>query len=324
MSAAALELFPDTPPAREELAGFLAAWIPAQDGLPWARRLAHWWTQNPAAATNPVRGYWARENGRIVGYGGSIPAEYALEGHRLPALWATSMVTAPRHPAVAAKIFLNQRHFQHTHLICHSTPNARVQDALVKMGARQATRVTRHFFAVGPCSMLRGRHGWPALPQDRTLVTDLARVTALARAYQRAERIEKWVTVESLRWYCDSPMRRHHFVGLVDRHGVLDTYLLLTPRSARGIRMYDVIEAFTTQEDDAPLHALLGALVRDPGLLPGPALALSTTTFEDDPRWRAAPALLRRQRHLNHFFLMPEGMQTTPKHHVVAEGDWGL
>ncbi|MBL9133880.1 MAG: hypothetical protein JNG86_21895 [Verrucomicrobiaceae bacterium] len=319
-----LDPCPDTLEARQRLSGFLADRWPIPGAQMWEARLTHWWAANPAARENAIRGYWARSGDRIVGYGGCIPAEYAFEGRKLPALWGTSMVMEPESPGIAAKLFLKHRHLQRDHLICHSTPNPRVQTALLKMGARACTSVHRHFFAAGWISALRGRHWWPLIASGRTVITNPDHVTALARPWQRADRVEKWITPESLRWYCGSSMREHHFLGVTDAAGTLTSYLIVTPKSVKGLRMWDVIDAFSTEEDGHELSALMGVLVRDPDILPGGAAFVTTAAFEGDTRWDHAPALLRRAQRVNHFFLLPDALRHVPKHTVIAEGDWGL
>ena len=165
---------------------------------------------------------------------------------------------------------------------------------------------------------------WPALPAHQRVVTDPAAVTAIARPYQRADRIEKWITPEYLRWFCRSTTRTHHFLGLVDAAGTLSSYLLVTSRPVRGLRSWDVLESFTTNEDRSELYALIGHLVKEPGLLSGGAVLVTAAAFPDDLTWQPPPAILCRNQRVCHFFLLSEALRQAPKHTVMAEGDLGL
>lgn len=315
--------YPDTTDARRALVAFLEQhWEPGRSN-DWERRMRHWWDDNPAADDNSERGRWVHANGRMVAFGGAIPATMAWQGTQHQALHATTLCVSEAAPKAAALMFLKQREVAQQQMITHTTPNPRVQAALVRMGARAETSVTRHYLPAGIGSRLRGRSWWPSLPADKRLVTDPAAVAALARPYQKAERIEKWITPEYLRWFCRSPMREHHFLGIVDGDGVLSSYLLVTSRRIKGLRSWDVLEAFTTA-DEAELHALAGLLVREPGLLPGGATLVTTTSFPNDHVWDDTPALMRRVQRVCHFFLMPEALRDAPKHSVMAEGDLGL
>lgn len=316
--------YPDTLAARAELVEFLNRQLPPQNGHGWEQRLRHWWDENPAAAINPERGRWVHSEGRLVAYGGSIPALHAWQERICQTVYATTFCMDGQFPKAAALIFLQQREVAEQRMIIHSTPSPRIQEALFKMGSRAEQTVTRRFFPAGLASRVYGRSWWPSLPADKRVVTDLTQVTAIARPYQRRDRIEKWITPHYLRWFCNAPTRKHHFLGLVDNAGVLSSYLLVTPRLVRGLRSWDVLEAFTTQEDRSELYALIGNLVKEPGLLPGGALIVTAAAFPADLTWEPPPAILSRNQHVCHFFLFPEALRQAPKHTIMAEGDLGL
>ncbi|MBB5035534.1 hypothetical protein [Prosthecobacter vanneervenii] len=316
--------YPDTPEARAELVDFLTRQIPPREGPGWEQRMQHWWDENPAAVTDPERGRWVHAEGRLVAYGGSIPAISTFRERTFQTLNATTFCVDPHHPRAAAQIFLNQRELVAQRMITHSTPNPRVQEALLKLGARAEQTVIRHFFPAGIASHLSGRFWWPSLPAHLRVITDPAEIVAMARPWQRADRIEKWITPDYLRWFCRSTARQHHFLGLADGAGTLSSYLIVTPRKVRGLRSWDVLETFTAYEDDSDLLALTGLLVKEPGILPGGALLVTGAKFPSDHGWDHAPSLMQRPQRVCHFFLLPELMKHAPKHTVMAEGDLGL
>lgn len=319
-----LSPYPDTPTARAELVEFLTQQLPPENGPGWEQRLRFWWDENPAAAVNPERGRWVHSEGRLLAYGGSIPALHTWQERICQTVYATTFCVDGQFPKAAAMVFLQQREVAEQRMIIHTTPSPRVQTALLKLGARAEQTVTRHFFPAGLASRLHGRSWWPSLPADKRVVTDPAEVTAIARPYQRADRIEKWITPEYLRWFCSAPTREHHFLGLVDAAGVLSTYLLATPRLVRGLRGWDVLESFTAQEDRSELYALIGLLVKEPGILPGGAVLVTAAAFPDDLTWDPPPALLCRNQQVCHFFFFPEALREAAKHTIMAEGDLGL
>lgn len=321
-----LAAYPDSEADRQKVAEFLEKhWKLSERGT-WEQRMRFWWDDNPAAASIQERGRWVHAEGRLVGFGGSIPALHAWQGRPVPALYATTLCVDRRFPKAGTMMFLKQRQVGENHIIAHTTPNPRVQEALHKMGALSETHVTRHFLPAGPAAGIHGRSWWPAFPADRQLITNPLQVTSLVRPYQRAHRVEKWITPHYLSWFCCSPMREHHFLGVVDARGVLSSYVLVTPRRVKGLRAWDVMETFTTNDDLAELHALIGRLVKEPRLLPGGALLVTAATFasDHDNVWKAVPALLRRPQNVCHYFLMPEALRHVPKHTVMAEGDLGL
>jgi hypothetical protein len=90
------------------------------------------------------------------------------------------------------------------------------------------------------------------------------------------------------------------------------------------MRSWDVLESFTTQEDRSELYALIGLLVKEPGLLPGSALLVTAAAFPHDLTWEPPAAILSRSQHVCHLFLFPEPLRQAPKHTTMAEGDLGL
>ena len=251
-------------------------------------------------------------------------AGYAWQGRPVPSLYATTLCVDEAFPKAAALIFLHQRELGLEHFITHSTPNPRVQQALYKMGSKAETGVVRHFLPAGLGARLLRQPGQIPLPESKRLITNPAEITALVRPYQRADRLEKWITPEYLRWFCSSPARQHHLLGLVDSAGTLSSYLLVTPRRVKGLRAWDVVETFTTQPDAEELHALVAHLAHHPDTLPGGAALLTAASFPSDDFWHRVPAVVRRRQQVCHFFLFPEHLQHVPKHTVMAEGDLGL
>ncbi|MCB1123507.1 MAG: hypothetical protein KJT03_18280 [Verrucomicrobiae bacterium] len=324
MSKLKLSYLPDDPASRAELVAFLDKHWSSDRGHAWEKRMSFWWDENPMAAENEERGRLVRSGEDIVGFCGSIPMLYAWKGERCPAIGTTTFCVDMRFPKAAAMLFLKQREVRQQQIIAHTTPNPRVQEALLKMNARAEKSVTRHYLLAGSASQLSGRSWWPSFPTCKRLTTDPAEVAAVARPFQRADRIEKWISPEYLRWFCRSPGRKHHFLGVVNSEGALSSYLLVTRHSIKGLRSWDVLESFTTEDDQSELHALIGLLVKQPDLLPGGALLVTAAAFPGDHVWYRTPALLRRRQQVCHFFLLPEMLRDAPKHTVMAEGDLGL
>lgn len=314
----------DAAVSRDALAGFLHAAWPETTLDAWRTRLKFWWDENPYRQADSHQGYLALDGPEIVGFGGYIPARFAWHGKPVDGLYATSFKVDERYSKMAAKMFLNQREVMKRCVIVHSTPLPRIQTSLLKLGGRCQTQVTCHYIALGKLACFNGLQSWPLLGPQMQVVTSLDEVKSVAQPYQYADRLEKWTTVESLRWYCASPMRKHHFLGVVDMTGVLSTFLLIVARRRRGIATWDVVEAFTTKDKEKELQALLGVLVHDPDMLPGRKRLLTVTDFGDDPGLARIPALIRRKEQVCHFFLLPEELRDVPKHTVLAEGDLGL
>lgn len=310
--------------ARRQVAAFLQETWPLSSSGGWLRRMTHWWDDNPAVDATSLLGKWVRVGDRVVGFGGAIPALYAFQGERVPAYLATTLRVDEAFPQAVKTLFLHQHQVMQDAVISYTTAIPAIQRVLRRMGGQGEPEVKRFFYPVGPWSHLHGRRGWPPLGQGRRVITDLAEVRSLVRPFQRADRLEKWITPEYLHWYCSSPMREHRFMGVVDAAGSLSSYFILTPRRIRGMRAWDIVEAFSTEPDAAELHALMGTLIREPQRLPGRAYAVTVAAFPMDHRWDGTPAVMCRQQKVCHFYLLPGALRQVPRFTVMAEGDLGL
>lgn len=321
MADGSAQEYQDNPGTRRELVAFLerpGGLCP--QGCDWAARLAHWWEENPFATDDTRRGLTVRRRGRLAAFGGCIPGAYALHGERVPVLMASTLdVAGSDAPACRAIMLRLRSEARHTPLVI-TTPVPKLWPVLERMGARAQTRVICHYHPGGALARWLGRRA-PALDSGVRVVTDMEGVTAVARAWQRAERLEKWRCVEGLRWQLGTPTRRQHLLGAVDAAGVLSSFLVLSPCRLHGVPALEVVDFFTTREDASELHALAGLIPEARALgLPG-ALLWTVRGFPGDSTWDAPPALARRAHRVCHYFLLPPGLRDAPKHSVMAEGD---
>jgi len=324
-----VEPYVDHPDAREELICFLKQQFSQDAGTPlWAQRLAHWWDANPWAAVHPQRGWVLRHETTLVGFLGIIPAGYAYEGKAIPALIATSWVVVQEHRNSALAMGAQLQKLGRSHLLLDSTPSPEVQRLISKMGWVGETQVRRRLLPMGLAGRLWAklkRQSWPQLSPGRRIVTEVTEVQRLVRPWQQNGRLEKWITPEFLRWYASAPARKHQFLGVVDAEGTLTSYLWFTPRCRQGVRLWMLLEAFSTETDDAELISLVGALVRREVNLPGSkAWLISLLSFPHDSRWAELPALIQDEAQVCHFHSLPPELKGVPKHTVMAEGDFGL
>ncbi|HRJ07320.1 MAG TPA: hypothetical protein PLP58_01970 [Prosthecobacter sp.] len=327
MSASKVLPYEDSASAREELIPFLTGAFPGgPDAARWRLRLAHWWDENPFCEPGSPRGWVLRHEGRLAGFLGLIPARYAAQGAPVSALLGTSWYIVEGHRNAALPMAMQYQRQAGAHLLVETTPSPEVRAMLERAGWTGETRARRLLLpcgAVGSALVaLRGK-AWPSLQPGRRVVTDTAEVLAVARAWQRPDRLEKWVCPASLRWYAASTMRRHLFAGVVDGAGCLSSFAWLTPHHSGQARLA-VLEGFTTEADDTEWRALMGAVARGEAAWPGArAWALTWLAFDTDELAAGAPFLRAGWVDVCHYHKKPPAL-AAPKHSVMAEGDFGL
>jgi hypothetical protein len=326
MTGSHVQEYIDSPSSREELVTFLrnTGDLPP-DTCTWESRLAHWWDENPHAGMHPLRGYVVRCEGKIVGFGGAIPASYSFGAQRIPALVATTLRVAEGHTQSGMNILLKLRRSGQDVPIVLSTPIPKLQEVLEDMGARMETKLTRRLVPIGSFArLLPGGSGWPKLDASMNLVTAVTEVTGLAeRVSPPVDRLEPFVSLESLCWQLTSPMHGLQFLGAADITGRLYSFLILRrkERTLRTFLAWEIVQSWTARDNAEELHALAGSLVRDPGLLGERLHWLSSAAFPSDTHWQGTPCLLERQEEVCHYFLLPDACREAPKLTMLAEGD---
>jgi hypothetical protein len=329
--SAQLELFPDSPSARAELAVYLKTQFSGKDACDeaqWLRRFAYWWDENPFAHAHACRGWCLRDEGRIVGYLGTIPTLYEnAAGSPVPALIATSWVVSEGHRHAALPMGMMLQRQGRDLLLVDTTPSPEVQALLTRWGWIARTQVHRSLVARGISAALLAsmmNADLTRLEPGREVTTDLHRVRHIGHGPAK-DCVQKHVTPEYLRWYAASPMRQHHFVGIVDQDGVLSSYVMLIAKPIRSVPTWKVMDWFTTAATNHELRALIGWLIKhSPAAHGGWWPFISLAAFLPDDPWLDVPKFYEREERISHFCWLPPSLKDQPLRQVMAEGDWGL
>lgn len=319
-----VQVLQDSPEERQAVLAFLrrTGELSVESGG-WERRLAHWWDENPHGVLLPYRGLCAWRENRLVGFGGCVPAAYAYQGRQLPVLLATTLRTEPEHTSVGAKICLKMREAAHDLGMIHTTPNPKLQHLLKNMGVEPELYITRRVYATGLLRHFGLGSRWPRPDPKVRIVTSLEGVKSMAAPYRDPARIEKWHTLESLRWHLATRMRHFRCLAAVDAQDRLTSFLVLEERRLRGLMAWDIVESHTCRDTPEELHALAGELITHPGAYGGHRL-LTVASFPSDTAWDDTPALFTRQQQACHYFMRPDALKTVPKLTMMAEGDFVL
>ncbi len=334
MSACVVEPYEDSPQIRTDLARFLErTFAGAATADAWMARFSHWWDTNPCAHLVRERGWVLRESasGALAGFLGLIPACYAVKGEPTPAVAPTTWVVDPRHRQSALMLARRLGKLEGQVLIVSTTSRRDFQARLARRGWVLNDKAVRRFI---PCGLLaRFLLGSPPpLHPGKRVITDIAEARSLTRPFQKQGSIEKWITLDYLRWYLHSPAREHHFAGVVDESGQLTSFLILAPAPLYRLSgVWSVVDWFTTENDHNELRALLAAVTQSTiwrrtgaTATPRPPWLIRLVSLQADPAWSQLRSLTRARVTLNHLHAAPSSCTTLPKHCVPAEGDLGL
>ncbi|MCX6848293.1 MAG: hypothetical protein NTY98_05185 [Verrucomicrobia bacterium] len=326
-------LHDDVPdPLRHEIAAFLET----AEGSPypadsWLRRMQHWWTTNPALDAHPLRGWVQRDDHRrVIGFMAAIPSWSSWQGRRIPMICPASWRVAQEHRGTSVQMLLKLRELKRTVGMVDSTPGPIVRPLLEKIGFSSLEAGTGHVFMtgrlLGPLAALAGgiRGGYPPLQPQRRLVFDVAEVAAIERPFMRADRVEKWIDLDYLRWTQNAPCLRPRFIGVVDQQGTLSSYLMLQEHELKGRPAWLVVDWFTTSEVMNEVLAALGQICFRPALLGDTRRFIEIMALGPTSAWREAPALVRVNRPSKLYFSLPPALQNAERRSVLLDGDYGM
>jgi|GEM_PF-540388 hypothetical protein len=329
--SAKLEPFHDSPSARAELVPFFMRQFQGEGSCSeeqWLKRLSHWWDTNPFAQAHPCRGWCLRDEGRLVGYLGTIPTLYEdAQGQPIPALIATSWAVEEGHRHAALPMGLMFQRQGRGLMLVDTTPSPEVQQLLIRWGWVPRTHVRRSLVVRGASAAMFA--SWmnaslSKLGEGLEITTDVSLIKSVAPS-RPGGCVQKHITPEYLRWYVASPMREHHFVGVVDREGVLSSYVILIAKPVGGMPTWKVMDWFTTHDTTRELLAIIGWLMNHSPAVHGnwwPFISLAAF-LPDDP-WQGAPQVYEKEEKISHFCWLPPALKDQPLRQVMAEGDWGL
>ncbi len=294
----------------------------------WHQRLTFWWDENPFAHAHACRGWVLKDEDRVTGYLGAIPTLYQdVTGHPVPALIATSWAVEEDYRNAALPMGMMLQRQGRAVTMVDTTPSPEVQKLLAHWGWTAHRDVQHSLLMRGvPGDMLANVMSFvaPVLGQTLKIVTDVGRVSSIRPARPR-QCLQKHVTPEYLRWYLASPMREHHFLGVVGPGGMLSSYVVLCQRVIKGLAAWAVVDWFTTCKTNVELRALVTWLLTKSPVEESPwAPFISLTSFPGDDVWQGLPLAYTREEKVCHHHWLPATLKGMPLRPVLAEGDWGL
>ena len=259
----------------------------------WLRRMHTWWDLNPAFDEDFARGWLLREQGKIVGFLGSIPWKFQLGGRETTVFAGTTWRVLPEYRGMS--IALKRRQMEEHGDVLHfsTTPRAEVERLLTSCSATRrcaAGKATNRTAPsswtsrswCGPSSMAGPRPGpWrraPRRPLDAIQKLRMRRLSAAARTRKSAKLHQAdaafddlWErtrsrypsthvrTAEAINWYCfSSPDFEKTLLGYFDGER-LAGYIVFLSTERRGVRFFECVDLWI--ESGPRREVILGALI---------------------------------------------------------------
>lgn len=332
------------------------------NAVAWIDRMRSWWDLNPAYDPSLARGWLLREQGEIVGFLGSIPWRFQLDGLETTVFAGTTWRVLPDYRGLSFALKRRQMDEQAGALHLSTTPRAEVARLLAKLGYTplhdgtddethsaiflNVAKVLRLKLDGKPAARVLARHAAPALNAFQHFRLRRLRNCAheKVRELPRADAAfdELWErtrtqhpsthvrTAEAVNWYCFSTAgRRKSLLGYFDGDR-LAGYMILLPAERRGLRICECVDLWI--EAGPAREWILGALVEKARQC---AVAASFDLVHLPHFGRATAAAYRGFGLLPRtgpqrpaFYTGPTALmeRVTPanSYFVLAEGDYGL
>ncbi len=346
------------------LSAFLADFPDDETGSAeaWLSRMRTWWDLNPAFDEALARGWLLREKGEIVGFLGSIPWKFQLDGHETTVFAGTTWRVLPDFRGMSFALKRRQMDEQVDALHLSTTPRAEVGRLLMKLGyapMRGGLDDEMHSSIIlNVEKMLRLKlNGTPAARAIAISATPALKLLQKLKsrrlgrcAHEKVRELDRadaafddlWErsrarypsthvrTSEAINWYCFStPGLQKSLLGYFDG-GRLAGYIVFLPAERRGLRIFECVDLWI--EPGPRREVILGALVEKARRY---AAAASFDLVHLPHFDRASAATYRRLGLLQRsgprrpgYFMGPTALmnQMAPEnsYFVLAEGDYGL
>lgn len=328
----------------------------------WLRRMRTWWDLNPAYEHAFSRGWLLRDQGEIVGFLGSIPWKFQLDGNETTVFGGTTWRVLPDYRGMSLALKRRQMDEQEDSLHFSTTPRAEVERLLKRLGYAPMRggqgHETHSTIILNFEKMLRARFN------GRTSGKIVAkRAAQLLRAYQKLrlrrlgrcahEKVREihqadeafddlWErtrsrypsthvrTADAINWYCfSSPEFEKTLLGYFDG-GRLAGYIVFLAAKRRGMRIFECVDLWI--EPGPRREVILGALVEKARRFAAKAsfdlICLPHFDRTTAATYRQLGLLQRSAPRRPGFYMGPRELmhQLTPANSyiVLAEGDYGL
>ena len=347
-----------------ELASFLAAFpdVESASADSWRSRMCAWWDLNPAFVDGYTRGWLLRDNGRIVGFLGSIPWRFRLGGNETTVFAGTTWRVLPEFRGMS--ILLKRRQMDEHQEVLHfsTTPRpevARILNLLEYERIRRGTGTETHtaiLLNVEKILRLKFRNSAWSKTIAKSLAPPLKAIQAIRMrrlgqcAHDNVRELgsagetfdDLWRrtrdrypstnvrTAAAVNWYCfSSTAFEKKLFGYFDGEK-LTGYIIFLSTERRGMKFFECVDLWIDPE--AGRDEILGALIEKARqcAVQGSFDRVHLPHFnrETAASYRNLGLLEMKGRRKPGFYKGPRQMmdQLTPpnSYFVLAQGDYGL
>lgn len=256
----------------------------------WLDRMRTWWDLNPAYGESVARGWLLREQDRIVGFLGSIPWKFQLQGNETTVFAGTTWRVLPEHRGMSFALKRRQMDEQRGALHFSTTPRPEVGRLLLRLGyapmrggqEREAysafivnvEKLLRRKVDGSPATRVIAQCAAPALKALQHLRSRPLKRCAHAnvRELDRADAAfdDLWErtrtrypsthvrTADAINWYCfATPGLQKTLLGYFDGDRLVG-YIVLQGTIRRALRIFECVDLWI--EPGPGSDAILGAL----------------------------------------------------------------
>ena len=346
------------------LAKYLAAFPEdqSQSTQSWLSRIRAWWDLNPAFEDSFARGWLLRDDGKIVGFLGSIPRKFQLRGNETTVFAGTTWRVLPEFRGMSVALKLRQMDEHGDVLHFSTTPTAEVARLLELLGYATFCRGSRD--GDHSAIFLNFEKVLRARLQDATLGDMLAKrlapvlgaiqtcfirnlkhcghsdVRVLERAGKEFDDLWKRTrsryantairTADAINWYCfSSKVFEKTLFGYFEGHRLVG-YMVFLSTEKRGMKFFECVDAWI--EPVSNQTQVRGALVEKARQYAeqGSFDRMFLPHFDRDAAASYARLGLISMRSWGKpgFLRGPrhvmDQIMTAPSYFVLAEGDYGL
>jgi len=321
---------------REQLIRFLATFEDENRGEEfWRKRLIHWWNTNPFYVEDMPKGWVLTYQGNTVGFLGAIAFQYVYCGEKYPALATTTWRVSTEHRKYSLRLLSEYHRLKDNYILLNTTPNEVAKKVFTAYRYQSIDEVHNYFFSIKQRSGLLTNtlfnttyHFQSSFSKKNNLkIVKQGDIFGFDKQLFQPDQLQRNVTRDYITWYCQALSFEKEFVGAVQDHNNLSSYLILRRNRMKEIDTLQVIDYYSKQADNSEILALIQYVCENPETISisQGCKVLILSSFATNQLFERKPAyVLRRRSKYPQYYSTPSALNGVHKMCYIAEGDYGL
>jgi len=301
----------------------------------WRERLELWWEKNPFYSEDLPRGWLIVLNGVIEGFFGVIVTEYRLDNKKYKALNATTWRVLKTYRNLSISLFTKFYTLRSQYILFNTSPTDTVAKILEAFRFQKKSAINQYIFPVKQYPQINffklfihWKRKIFKLFMPKGNCREIKETDAFIinqTAEQNEIKLKGYRSFNFIDWYCHgSDSFTKAVVGYFSKEDQMTSYMIIAKQGKRKLKVIDYLTADPTGRE---ILSIINYVCEYPDVVVGKKydyLIFSDFVESDVLANASLLGLIRKKRHVRHYYMLPPQLKEVKIHHTLADGDRGL